>query len=94
MFGRLFLDHPRSVQESYLAHFRSALGFALAMFACAIAAVVHAVVPRLFEKTASRTVARLYDRMIVNRVAKRVEQNDSRPPTLSGQMPCDAGRSE
>lgn len=70
MLDRLFLDHPRSVEESYVDHFRSATGFALTMLGAAFAVTVHALVPCLFERTASQTVARLHERMIVNRVAK------------------------
>ncbi len=68
MLGRLFLDHPRSVHESYLTHCRAALGFALLLIGGGLAAAIHALVPCLFQKTASRAVARLYDRMIVNRI--------------------------
>lgn len=71
MLERLFLDHPRSVEESYLAHFRSATGFALTMLGAALAVAVHAVIPCLFERTASRTVTRLHHRMVTNRSAKR-----------------------
>lgn len=71
MLNRLFLAHPRSVDESYGGHLRSALSFAGLMLACSMAAAIHAVLPFLFEKTASRTVARLHDRMIVDRKAIR-----------------------
>lgn len=62
MLNRLFLDHPRSVDESYAQHARFAAGFALRLFAAAFAATVHAVLPFMFEKTASRIVADLYQR--------------------------------
>lgn len=58
----LFLDHPRSVGESYLQHMGFALWFSGSLLAAAGAALVHAFVPCLCEKTASRIVARLYDR--------------------------------
>ncbi|HEY6868849.1 MAG TPA: DUF6356 family protein [Novosphingobium sp.] len=75
MLERIFLAHPRRVQEGYLAHLRAALGFALVFAGCAVAVAIHALVPCLFETTASRTVARLHDRMIVNRVNIRREKH-------------------
>ena len=62
MIGRLFLDHPRSVGESYGAHAAFAFGFSLRLFLAACAALVHAALPFAFEKTASRAVADLYQR--------------------------------
>lgn len=60
MFTRVFLTHPRSVDESYAAHAVFAGGFALRLFLAAGAALVHAVIPCLFEKTASRMIAEMY----------------------------------
>ena len=62
MFAKAFLDHPHSVDETYLEHARFAAGFSATLFAAAVCAAVHAVIPCLFEKTASRMVARLYER--------------------------------
>ncbi len=62
MISRLFLDHPRSVDETYVQHMAFAAGFAARLFAAAFAAAVHAVLPFCFEKTASRIVAELYVR--------------------------------
>ena len=58
--GTMFLDHPRSVGESYLEHAAFAGRFATRLLAAGMAALVHAFVPALFEKTASRIVAELY----------------------------------
>ena len=60
MFGRLFLDHPRSVDESYFEHLLFAGGFALRLLGAGLAALVHALVPCLFEKTASNMIAKMY----------------------------------
>ena len=57
-----FTAHPASVDETYGAHFRFALGFSSKLFLAACAALVHALLPFLFEKTASKMVARLYQR--------------------------------
>lgn len=63
MFARLFLDHPRSVDETYGQHFLFALRFAGLLGMAAGAALVHAILPFAFEKTASRIVAQLYAKM-------------------------------
>lgn len=63
MIARLFLDHPRSVDESYFAHARFAAGFGLTLLAAGAAALIHALVPALFETTASRLIRRLHDRI-------------------------------
>jgi hypothetical protein len=67
VFTRLFLEHPRSVGESYLEHQRRALGFGLSLFLASLACIVHAVVPALFVRTGSEAVTRLHDRMVVHR---------------------------
>jgi hypothetical protein len=60
MIERVFLDHPRSVDESYLEHAAFAGRFSLKLFGAAAAAAVHTVIPCLFEKTASRMIAEMY----------------------------------
>jgi hypothetical protein len=62
-FRSLFLDHPKSVGESYAEHAVTAFGFGAAMIGGGLACVVHAVVPALFTRTASETVKRLYSVM-------------------------------
>ena len=62
MIDRLFLEHPRKVDESFVQHARFALGFSAQLFAAAFAALIHALIPALFERTASTIVARLYER--------------------------------
>ena len=63
LWDRAFLDHPRSLGESYWQHHKRALGFGTAMIAGGIACVIHALVPALFERTASTTVLRLHEFM-------------------------------
>ena len=60
MFGRLFMDHPRSIGESYFEHLLFAGGFALRLLGAGLAALVHALIPCLFEKTASNMIAKMY----------------------------------
>lgn len=67
MFSRLFLDHPRSMGESYFEHQRVAASFALRLFAASLACAVHALIPGLCVSTGSRAVADLNERLVVNR---------------------------
>ncbi|WP_202903899.1 DUF6356 family protein [Halocynthiibacter namhaensis] len=60
MIDKVFLDHPRSVEESYLEHAAFAGKFSIKLFLAASAALVHAVIPCLFEKTASKMIAEMY----------------------------------
>ncbi len=60
---RLFTEHPRSVDESYLEHMQFAGSFSLKLFAAGLAALVHAVLPFLFERTASTMIDGMYRRM-------------------------------
>ncbi len=62
MLARVFLDHPKSVEETYVQHAAFAGRFSLSLFGAAFAALVHAAIPCLFERTASRVVADLYAR--------------------------------
>lgn len=55
-FIRSFVDHPASVNETYLQHAAFAVGFSLKLFGAASAALVHAIIPPLFETTASKMI--------------------------------------
>jgi hypothetical protein len=59
----LFLDHPATVDETYLQHMRFAFSFAFWLAAAAGAALVHAFIPALCETTASRILKRLHARI-------------------------------
>jgi hypothetical protein len=63
MFGRLFLDHPRSVDESYFEHLLFAGGFAFRLIGAGFAALIHALVPCLFEKTAGQMIVKMHDKI-------------------------------
>ena len=56
---RSFLDHPRSVGETYREHFAAALGFGLRLIAAGLACLVHACVPGWFTRSGSRAVRAL-----------------------------------
>jgi hypothetical protein len=59
MFRRLFIDHPRSVGESYGQHAGFALGVGLRMIGAGLACVLHGVFPFLFVKTGSKCISEL-----------------------------------
>lgn len=63
MLDRLFLDHPRSVGESYAEHARIAARVGATMVVAGAACLFHAVVPALFPRTASGAIRRLYGEM-------------------------------
>lgn len=60
MISKVFLDHPNSVDQTYLEHARFAATFSFWLFMAAGAALIHAIIPAAFEKTGSRIIARLY----------------------------------
>lgn len=70
MFRRLFIDHPKSVDESYFEHFRVAGSFGVAMMWGGMKALVHAVVPGMCITSGSDTVKRLNTIMVEQRRAK------------------------
>lgn len=63
LLGRVFLDHPASVDEGYFEHMRFALRFAFWLAVAAGAALVHALIPAACEKTASTIIRRLHARI-------------------------------
>jgi hypothetical protein len=67
MFNRLFIDHPRSVGETYFEHMAHAGSFGSRMVVAGMACLLHGIFPFLFVKTGSTTVRSLHDTMVVNR---------------------------
>jgi hypothetical protein len=54
LWYKLFVEHPRSVNESYLQHMGKALGIAWSLtFFCVIPVLIHSVVPGWYTTTAS-----------------------------------------
>lgn len=76
MLRRLFLDHPASVNESYLQHMGMAASFGWAMLKASGACFVHALVPGLCERTGSRIITGLHARMVTNRTVRQPAQDD------------------
>jgi hypothetical protein len=73
-FERLFVAHPRSVNEDYLTHASIALRFALLLLGAGLAALVHAVIPALFETNASSTIRKLHVEMLGRSVPPRTAE--------------------
>ena len=67
LWKKLFVEHPRSVHESYLEHLAQAFSFSFLMLLGAIACLIHALVPGFFTRSGSLIIQRLYDRMVRNR---------------------------
>ncbi|MFL6733082.1 MAG: DUF6356 family protein [Sphingomicrobium sp.] len=57
---RIFLDHPRSVGETYAEHAGIALRFGWTMASGGAACMIHAVLPSLFPRSASTRIKRLH----------------------------------
>lgn len=70
LLGRFFVDHPRSVGETYAEHMQVASSFGVRMIVGGLACLVHALLPSLFEKTGSNMIRKLHDRMVVNRTSE------------------------
>ncbi|TXI00428.1 MAG: hypothetical protein E6Q73_08715 [Pseudorhodobacter sp.] len=71
MFRKIFLDHPREVDEGFFEHFRVAAGFGLTMIIGGMGALVHAFIPALCVTSGSDTIRRLHTLMVEKRGAKR-----------------------
>lgn len=70
MYSRLFIDHPKSVDESYTEHFGVASRFGLTMIWGGMKALVHAFVPGWCITSGSDTVKKLHHIMVEQRRAK------------------------
>ena len=67
LFRSLFVDHPASVDETYLEHFISAVSFGTTMIVAGVACMVHALLPAVFVTRGSDTIYALHERMVVKR---------------------------
>ncbi|HUI17339.1 MAG TPA: DUF6356 family protein [Alphaproteobacteria bacterium] len=77
MFAKLFLEHPRSVGESYFQHLAMAASFSGRLLLASAACLVHALVPGLCVRTGSNAIRELHERMVVNRQAASGTRRDS-----------------
>ena len=69
MFSRIFLDHPKTVGESYWEHFGVATGFGRTMIVGGIKAVLHGIFPNIFKTSGSDTVRKLHAVLVEKRAA-------------------------
>jgi hypothetical protein len=67
MFEKLFIDHPKSVDETYVEHMGQSFGFGTRMIAAGLACLVHGIVPGLCVRTGSKAISELHGRMVLNR---------------------------
>lgn len=63
----MFIDHPKSVGETYSEHLLIALAFGIRMVAAGCACMLHGLMPFLFVRTGSTTVRHLHAEMITHR---------------------------
>ena len=69
MIRRIFLDHPRTVGETYREHFGVAAGFGAKMIWGGMKAVAHAFVPSICKTSGSDTVRSLHAKLVEKRAA-------------------------
>ncbi len=60
MFARLFIEHPRTVNESYGEHMGAAFGVGGRLFVAALKCFVHGVVPGLCKTAGSDAILKLH----------------------------------
>ncbi|TDF34607.1 hypothetical protein EYS14_22885 [Alteromonadaceae bacterium M269] len=68
MINKLFVEHPKSVNETYSEHFIHAMSFSIKLQLAAIVCCIHALVPGFFVKTGSKLISELHRKMVVCRV--------------------------
>ena len=66
----LFLDHPKSVNETYAKHFFQALMISFTLIKLSLTALIHAIFPFLFIETTSINIEKLN-----NKTSKRRKKN-------------------
>ena len=60
MFDRLFLEHPRVVNESYTEHMGAAFSVGGRMFIASLKCFVHGLVPGLYKTAGSDAICELH----------------------------------
>ena len=66
--AEFFLEHPRTVGETYSDHFWHAAHFGASLIAAGGACLLHALLPRMFVNTASNKI-----RSLAEQLDKRLE---------------------
>lgn len=60
MFTRLFLEHPRVVNETYTEHMGAAFGVSGRMFFASLKCFVHGLIPGLYKTAGSDAICELH----------------------------------
>jgi hypothetical protein len=60
MFARLFVDHPRTVNESYFEHMAASWSVGGRLFAASLKCLVHGFVPGLCKTAGSDAILKLH----------------------------------
>ena len=60
MFARLFLEHPRVVNETYTEHMGAAFGVGGRMFVASLKCFIHGIVPGLCVTSGSDAIMALH----------------------------------
>lgn len=60
MFARLFVDHPRAVNESYGEHMGAAFGVGSRLMVAGLKCFVHGLVPGLCKTSGSDAIMKLH----------------------------------
>lgn len=83
---KYFIDHPKTVDETYLQHMVVALSFALRLFWAGFACLLHALVPGMCLKTGSSMIDELYGEMVENRnrTQGQIDVVSSVPSSVAG----------
>lgn len=68
--NRMFLDHPASVDETYIEHLSAASGFGGRMILAGVACIIHGLIPGLFTHAASDQIRALCQEMESRRVTR------------------------
>ena len=79
----LFLEHPRSIGETYREHQRCACDIGISLIGAGFACLIHALVPALFRDTASRIVIRVHARVSARQSKSLAEASSAAPSRLS-----------
>ena len=70
MLHRLFTQHPKSVNETYLEHLGVASSFGGRLLTAGAACLVHGLLPFLFVKTGSNAIRGLHRDLVTHRQRK------------------------
>ncbi|EQB15277.1 MAG: hypothetical protein K0R64_3153 [Novosphingobium lindaniclasticum] len=80
MLKRLFVDHPRAVDESYTQHWLVANRFGLRMVIAGLGTMLHGFVPGLLTHAGSDMVRKLHGEMTRRQARSAVQGGPARIP--------------